>query len=115
MTLVTAGAYQVVLDGLGGSTGAATIALATVTDISGAIVPNGAPVIATVSVAGQRAKLSFSATTGQRVAITTSASTFQAAGGVLTLLGPTGSPLGPSIDLASPASRMPTQSIGPAG
>jgi IPT/TIG domain-containing protein len=70
------GTYTLVIDPVEASTGTATVTLADVPrDISGQVVPGGAPVSFTVTTAGQSARISFVGNAGQRVALTTTNTT----------------------------------------
>jgi len=92
------GTYTLVIDPDEAFIGSATVALTDVPrDVSGQIVPGGAPVSFTVTTAGQNARISFVANAGQRIALTTTGTTIpysgvtiQAADGSQVVYGPMG-------------------------
>ena len=70
MTLTETGTYTVLLDPDGSNVGTMTVKLYDVPpDITGTITPSGDPVTATTTGVGQNARLTFSGTAGQRVAL----------------------------------------------
>jgi hypothetical protein len=67
-TLVTAGTYTLMVAHNGTNVGSATLQLINIPpDVTGTITPGGSAVTVTTTVAGQDARLTFSATAGQRV------------------------------------------------
>lgn len=75
--LAQAGTYVIVVDPTNGTdVGSAQLTVSTFADTTGSITPNGPAVTAAVSVPGQRAVLTFSATAGQEFGIQASDSTF---------------------------------------
>lgn len=75
--LAKAGIYVIVVDPTNGTdVGSAQLTLSTFTDRTGSITPNGPAVTAAVSVPGQQAILTFSATAGQEFGIQANDSTF---------------------------------------
>lgn len=70
VALPTTGTYTVVVDPVGNSTGDATVTLYDVpADITGTITPGGSSVTVTTTTPGQKARLTFSGTSGQRIAM----------------------------------------------
>src|SRR5207247_2616033 len=62
------GTYQILLDPSGTDTGSITLTLYDVPpDVSGTIVPGGAPVTVTTTAVGQNGVLTFSGTAGKRI------------------------------------------------
>jgi hypothetical protein len=75
--LAAAGTYVIVVDPTNGTdTGSAQLTLSTFADTTGTITPNGPAVTAAVTVPGQQAILTFTATAGQEFGIQASDSTF---------------------------------------
>ena len=68
-TLPTTGTYTILVDPEGAATGSVTLALYSVTDISGTITVGGSSVPVSISTPGQNAALTFSGTAGQRVSL----------------------------------------------
>jgi hypothetical protein len=69
-TLPVAGAYTVLVDPQSNATGAMTLTLHDVpADTEGSITPGGAPVTVTTTALGQNAKLTFTASLGQRISL----------------------------------------------
>ncbi|HEY1527863.1 MAG TPA: IPT/TIG domain-containing protein, partial [Candidatus Angelobacter sp.] len=68
-SLTAGGSYSVFLDPQGIATGTATVSLNNTADLSGTIAIDGSPVTATTNIAGQDARVTFSATAGQRVVL----------------------------------------------
>ena len=69
VTLAAAGTYTIFIDPLGIAVGNVTVGLNNDSDVTGTITIDGAPVTVTTTVAGQDARLTFSATAGQRVVV----------------------------------------------
>lgn len=68
--LPVAGTYTILVDPAGANTGSATLTLYDVpANFSSTIVPGGSSVVASMTVPGQNAQLTFSGTAGQRVTI----------------------------------------------
>jgi hypothetical protein len=91
------GGYVVVVDPVDAATGSVTLALSQVgsADVTGAIVPNGTPVTLTLDTAGQKARLTFEGSGGQRVSLNAS-TTLSGTGtcrSLVALLNPDGSTL----------------------
>jgi YD repeat-containing protein len=92
------GTYTLVIDPDEAFTGTATVTLGDVPrDVSGQVVPGGAPVSFTVTTPGQNGRISFVGNAGQRIALTTTdttvpytAVTIQASDGSQVLYGPMG-------------------------
>jgi lysophospholipase L1-like esterase len=75
--LAAAGTYEIVVNPTNGTdVGSAQLTVSAFADSTGSITPNGPAVTAAVTVPGQRAILSFSATAGQELGIQASGSTF---------------------------------------
>ncbi len=70
--LPTAGTYTIFVDPSGTSTGNVSLTLNDATDATDTITPGGAAVVLTTTVPGQNARLTFSGTAGQRIAINAS-------------------------------------------
>ncbi len=99
VTLSETGTYSLRVDGSGPSTGQVTTTLYTVVDVTEAITVDGPPVTVNITTPGQRALLTFTATSGQLINIEGSNSTFPDQGfscGIsLTILSPSNAVLGP--------------------
>ena len=67
--LPTAGTYTILVDPSGASTGNVTLTLNDATDATDTITPGGAAVVITTTVPGQNARLTFSGTSGQGIAV----------------------------------------------
>ena len=67
--LPTAGTYTILVDPSGTSIGGVSLTLNDATDATNTITPGGAAVVITTTVVGQNARLTFSGTAGQRIAI----------------------------------------------
>ena len=70
--LPIAGTYTILVDPSGTSTGNVSLTLNDATDATNTITPGGSAVVITTTVAGQNARLTFSGTSGQRIAINAS-------------------------------------------
>ena len=69
-TLATTGTYTILVDPKDATTGSTTLTLYDVpADVTGSIVPGGVAVTVTTTVPGQNARLTFSATAGQRISL----------------------------------------------
>ena len=97
--LPTAGTYTIAVDPSGASTGNISLTLNDATDVTNTITPGGGSVVISTTVAGQNARLTFSGTTGQRIAI--SASTTFANCWTLALLKPDGTSLSSTFTCGS--------------
>ncbi|MCA1607396.1 MAG: hypothetical protein LC775_18470, partial [Acidobacteria bacterium] len=67
--LPTAGTYTILVDPSGASTGNIVLTLNDATDATNTITPGGAAVVITTTIPGQNARLTFSGTAGQRIAV----------------------------------------------
>jgi large repetitive protein len=95
-TLPSAGAYAMVIDPNGASTGSATVQIYDVPpDAGGPITPSGAPATVTTTVPGQNGRLTFAGTAGQRVSLTISNVTYSSA--TAQLLDPSGNAVGGNV------------------
>jgi YD repeat-containing protein len=116
VTLATAGAYTILVDPYGTATGTTTVGLNNDTDVTGTIVIDGAPVTATTTAAGQDARLTFSATAGQRiVAYASSVSNPSATVQLLRPDGSTQSLIGINNNTAGQVFFMDTQTLATTG
>jgi YD repeat-containing protein len=88
--LTVAGTYTILVDPNGVGTGSTTLWLSS--EVSGTITPGGAAVPVSVTRPGQRARLTFNGTAGQRVSLNVTAITVSQ--GVVSILNPDGSVLG---------------------
>lgn len=90
--LQTGGTYAILIAGLGGATGSATVSPVNVPpDVTGTIVANATPVTLTTTAPGQNMSLSFTGTAGQRVNLQSQAGAgMNTYCGVLTILQPDG-------------------------
>jgi len=70
--LPTAGTYTILVDPSGANTGNVSLTLNDATDATNTITPGGGSVVITTTVPGQNARLTFSGTSGQRIAINAS-------------------------------------------
>jgi hypothetical protein len=68
-TVASTGTYTIVVDPQGIAVGTATFSLTSSSDVTGSIAIDGSPVTTTTTVPGQDARLTFSATAGQRVVV----------------------------------------------
>jgi large repetitive protein len=95
-TLPSAGAYAMVIDPNGASTGSATVQIYDVPpDAGGTITPSGAPATVTTTVPGQNGRLTFAGTAGQRVSLNISNVTYSSA--TAQLLDPSGNAVGGNV------------------
>ena len=79
LVLQYSGTYTIFINPLSNQTGSMTFVLSTIpADVSGSIVVDGAPVTVTTTGAGQNAKLTFSGSSGQRVSLRATGSTYPA-------------------------------------
>ena len=69
LTLASTGTYSIVVNPQGTTTGSVSISINNDSDVAGSIAVDGAPVTVTTTVAGQDARLSFSAPAGQRIVV----------------------------------------------
>jgi len=93
-TLPAAGTYTVFIDPQGAATGSASVTVYDVPPDAGGPITLGTPVPISTTVPGQNARLTFSATAGQRVSLKIANSTYASA--TAALLGPNGSAAGGS-------------------
>ena len=75
MTMPVTGTYTVLVNPAGANTGSVTLQINTFTDISGTITI-GTPLTATTTGIGQNARYTFSGTTGQKISVSISGSTY---------------------------------------
>ena len=95
-TLPSTGAYAIVIDPNGASTGSATVQVYDVPpDAGGPITPSGAPVTVTTTVPGQNGRLTFAGTAGQRVSLKVANVSYSSA--TAQLLDPNGNAVGGSV------------------
>jgi len=102
--LPVTGTYTVLVDPGGDSTGSLTLTLSE--ELTGSIVVNGDPVTINITRAGQRARLTFTGTSGQRLSLGTTASTLASANA--SILNPDGSTLVFPVGFGTPASAVDT-------
>jgi subtilase family protein/fervidolysin-like protein len=96
VTLPSAGAYSIVINPNGASTGAATVEIYDVPpDAGGPITPSGAPVTVATAVPGQNGRLTFAGTAGQRVSLKISNVSYSSA--TAQMLDPSGNAVGGSV------------------
>jgi YD repeat-containing protein len=69
MTLPTTGAYTILVNPTDALTGNATLTLYNVADVTGSLTIGSAPVSTTITYPGQRSRLTFSGTAGQKVSL----------------------------------------------
>jgi YD repeat-containing protein len=96
VTLPVTGTYTVRFDPVGTPTGNATLAVYTITDVTGSIATDGTPATVSLPTVGQKASLTFIGTAGQQVsALATNVTVPQACAGswVLAVVKPDGSTL----------------------
>jgi large repetitive protein len=94
--LPSTGAYAIVIDPNGASTGSATVQVYDVPpDAGGPITPSGAPVTVTTTVPGQNGRLTFAGTAGQRVSLKVANVSYSSA--TAQLLDPNGNAVGGSV------------------
>ncbi|MDT5268361.1 MAG: hypothetical protein QOH49_547 [Acidobacteriota bacterium] len=87
-TLSMPGTYTVMVDPQGANTGNLSLQLNDVSDVNTTITPDGAPITATTTSAGQNIKVTFNATAGQRVSLSLTGITIP--GSYVSILGPDG-------------------------
>jgi hypothetical protein len=105
--LPVAGAYTILVDPSGAAVGSVSVTLADVPpDVTGTIVPGGAPVTVTLTAPGQNARLTFVALAGRRVTLTLTGSTISS--GTMSLLTPTGATLATRFFATSATSLVAT-------
>jgi len=117
-TLPVAGTYTVLLDPAGTAVGSATLQLYNVgSDITGPIVPGGAPVPVTTTVPGQNVTLTFTGTTNQQVSLAMTGSTYPYVGlfHVLAIKKPDGTTLASVNFTNGPTASIGTQTLPVAG
>jgi len=69
VTLASTGTYKILIDPQAGATGSVSLSINNDSDATGSITIDGSAVTATTTVAGQDARLSFSATASQRIVV----------------------------------------------
>jgi hypothetical protein len=69
VTLASTGAYQILISPQGTATGSVSVSINNDSDVTGTIAIDGSSVTASTTVAGQDIRLSFSASSGQRVVV----------------------------------------------
>jgi YD repeat-containing protein len=74
--LPVSGTYTLVIDPSGSATGQTTVNLYEANDVAGAIIANGASVLAALPTPGQNARLTFDGTAGQRMSANAISGTF---------------------------------------
>lgn len=89
--LTTAGTYTIHVNPSGAGTGNITLTLNDATDATNTITPGGPAVVVATTIAGQNARLTFTGTAGQRIAVNLT-NTFSACWG-LTIIKPDGTNL----------------------
>jgi len=115
-TISATGTYHVFINPGQMATGNATVQLYDATDVTGTISIDGSPVTATTTVMGQDARLTFSATAGQRIALRVTGVTSTFAG--VALLRPDGTQqnlIRVSNNPPGQTSFMDTQTLGTTG
>jgi large repetitive protein len=113
-TLPSAGAYAIVIDPYGASTGSASVQIYDVTpDAGGPIAPSGAPVTVTTTVPGQNGRLTFAGTAGQRVSLRISNVTYSSA--TAQLLDPSGNAVGGSVFFGTGGGFVDTRTLPSTG
>jgi RHS repeat-associated protein len=114
-TLPSTGIYQLVVDtGASGDTGAVTLRLLSVTDLTGSITPNGPAVTASIMLPGQRALYSFSGTAGQKMSAHFSGSTFTNGNDQVELVDPNGTTL-TYTGIGTPSGNLPPATFSSTG
>ena len=117
-TLPVAGSYTVFVDVAGTAVGTATLQLYDVgSDITGPIVPGGAPVNVTTTVPGQNAALTFTGTANQQVSVAMTNATYPYVGifYVLAIKKPDGTTLASVNFTNGPTASIATQTLPVAG
>ena len=121
--LPSAGTYRLQVNPQGPITGSMTLALAAQPDVTGTLAIDGPPLTVPVSVAGQRARVTFEAAAGQRVSLRLSEVTIPSS--EVSILRPDGTPLIPAVQvgtegrtldaIAIPAAGVYTVKVDPSG
>jgi serine/threonine protein kinase len=93
-TLPANGAYTVVINPDGATTGQAIVSLYTVVDMTGTITADGPPVSVKITTPGQNGRFTFTGTSGQVVTAQATKSTFSSCGTTFAILKPDDSSLG---------------------
>lgn len=101
-TLAATGTYTILVDPRSGGTGSVTLTLYDVpVDFTGTIAADGNPVVATTTVPGQNAQLTFSGTAGQRISLNATGASFGSSGADIFMTNPDGSTLASTFVLSS--------------
>jgi hypothetical protein len=109
-TLPVTGTYTILVDPASTYTGSATLTLYDVpTDVTKPIVPGGAAVGVATAVPGQNARLTFTGTTGQRVAASLGSVTMSSA--KVSLLNPDGTTLGAAASVGTAGGWLDTRTL----
>jgi hypothetical protein len=95
-TLPTSGMFTLLVTPDGATTGQVTLTLYVVVDVTGTIVPDGAPVNVTITTPGQKARYAFTGKGDQIVAVQASKGVFEGCGTTIAILKPDESRLGPA-------------------
>jgi large repetitive protein len=113
-TLPSAGAYAMVIDPNGASTGSATVQIYDVPpDAGGPITPSGAPATVTTTAPGQNGRLTFAGTAGQRVSLKISNVTYSSA--TAQLLDPSGNAVGGNVLFGTSGGFVDTRTLPSTG
>jgi hypothetical protein len=113
-TLPSAGAYAMVIDPNGASTGSATVQIYDVPpDAGGPITPSGAPATVTTTAPGQNGRLTFAGTAGQRVSLKISNVTYSSA--TAELLDPSGNAVGGNVLFGTSGGFVDTRTLPSTG
>ncbi|MGH7387986.1 MAG: hypothetical protein ACREM3_00795 [Candidatus Rokuibacteriota bacterium] len=110
--LATTGAYSILIDPPSVDTGQVTLWLSE--ELTGTITPGGASLPLTIARPGQRARISFSGTAGQRVSLKLSGVTVPS-WMVASLINPDGTTLGPGQWLLGATSLLDTKTLASTG
>jgi RHS repeat-associated protein len=119
LTLPVDGTYTVLLDPDGALTGAGTLTLHSVTDVTGTITADGTAAAFTTTVPGQNVRYSFTASANQKVSLRLTNSTVSTGActplnGKLAILKPDGTTLG-ATDLCAASAFLDTVTLPTAG
>lgn len=113
-TLTQTGTHTIVIDPYSAYTGSVTLTLYEVAaDVTGSITPGGSPVSVSLSSPGQNARLSFSGSAGQRVAVRVSSNSIPSS--IVQLRSPTESLLGSTGLIGATDSFIDTKTFDAAG
>jgi YD repeat-containing protein len=114
-TLPTTGTYTLLISPSGPATGSLTVILYNVVDITGTITIGGSGVNVNFTTPGQKARLTFSGTAGQKVSAHTSNSTFGSCSVGMSILNPDGSTLITSACMGANGSTLGSATLGTTG